>query len=81
MAELAEQLEMAPVSVRHHLDILQGDNLICVDRLERKGNVGRPRQVYALTDDANGISGQLCGLAGHLVRQMKQVLPEAEVQS
>ena len=49
VAELAESLKMAPVSVRHHLDILQGDNLISVDRLERKGNVGRPQQIYALT--------------------------------
>ena len=53
VAELADCLEMAPVSVRHHLDILQGDNLICVERLERKGNVGRPQQVYALTADAS----------------------------
>ena len=82
VAELAEQLEMAPVSVRHHLDILQGDNLICVDRLERKGNVGRPQQVYALTDDANEyFPDNFAGLAGHLVRQMKQVLPEEEVQA
>ncbi|MFZ4661483.1 MAG: helix-turn-helix domain-containing protein, partial [Caldilineaceae bacterium] len=44
VAELAERLEMAPVSVRHHLDILQGDNLICIERLERKGSVGRPQQ-------------------------------------
>ena len=35
VADLAERLEMAPVSVRHHLDILQGDNLIRVGRVER----------------------------------------------
>ena len=35
VAELAGCLEMAPVSVRHHLDILQGDNLIRIDRLAR----------------------------------------------
>ncbi|MEZ4860419.1 MAG: ArsR family transcriptional regulator [Caldilineaceae bacterium] len=76
VAELAEQLEMAPVSVRHHLDILQGDNLICVDRLERKGNVGRPQQVYALTTEANSyFPNNFAGLAGKLVEQMKQVLP------
>jgi predicted ArsR family transcriptional regulator len=82
VAELAEQLDMAPVSVRHHLDILQGDNLICVDRLERKGNVGRPQQVYALTEDANEyFPDNFAALATHLVRQMKQVLPEADVQA
>ncbi|MEI2697418.1 MAG: ArsR family transcriptional regulator [Microthrixaceae bacterium] len=32
VAELARQLEMAPVSVRHHLDVLQGENLISAPR-------------------------------------------------
>lgn len=82
VAELAEHLEMAPVSVRHHLDILQGDNLITVDRLERKGNVGRPQQVYALTDDANEyFPDNFAALATHLVRQMKETLPEEQVQA
>jgi predicted ArsR family transcriptional regulator len=82
VAELAESLNMAPVSVRHHLDILQGDNLISVDRLERKGNVGRPQQVYALTDDANEhFPDNFAALAAGLVRQLKKVLPPEEVEA
>jgi predicted ArsR family transcriptional regulator len=79
VADLAECLEMAPVSVRHHLDILQGDNLICVERLERKGNVGRPQQVYALTQEADQLfPDNFAALAAGLVRQLKRVLaPEA----
>lgn len=81
VAELAETLEMAPVSVRHHLDILQGDNLICVNRLERKGNVGRPQQVYALTPGANELfPDNFAALAAGLVRQLKQVLPPDQVE-
>lgn len=81
VAELAECLEMAPVSVRHHLDILQGDNLICVDRLERKGHVGRPQQVYALTPEANDhFPDNFAALAAGLVRQMKRVLPPDQVE-
>jgi predicted ArsR family transcriptional regulator len=73
---------MAPVSVRHHLDILQGDNLISVDRLERKGNVGRPQQVYALTDDANEhFPDNFAALAAGLVRQLKRVLPPEQVEA
>ncbi|MCB0061473.1 MAG: ArsR family transcriptional regulator [Caldilineaceae bacterium] len=80
VAELAELLEMAPVSVRHHLDILQGDNLICVERLERKGNVGRPQQVYALTEEANSyFPNNFAALAGRLVEQIKQMLPPDKV--
>jgi predicted ArsR family transcriptional regulator len=82
VAELAEGLDMAPVSVRHHLDILQGDNLICVERLERKGNVGRPQQVYALTPDADELfPDNFAALAASLVRQLKQVLPPEQVES
>jgi len=73
---------MAPVSVRHHLDILQGDNLISVDRLERKGNVGRPQQIYALTDVANDhFPDNFAALAAGLVRQLKRVLPPEEVET
>jgi predicted ArsR family transcriptional regulator len=82
VAELAESLNMAPVSVRHHLDILQGDNLISVDRLERKGNVGRPQQVYALTTVANEhFPDNFAALAAGLVRQLKKVLPAEQVEA
>ena len=80
VAELAERLEMAPVSVRHHLDILQGDNLICVERLERKGNVGRPQQVYTLTPEANCyFPNNFALLADKLMDQIKQILPPDQV--
>jgi len=82
VAELAESLNMAPVSVRHHLDILQGDNLISVERLERKGNVGRPQQVYALTAVANEhFPDNFAALAAGLVRQLKKVLPPEQVEA
>lgn len=80
VAELAERLEMAPVSVRHHLDILQGDNLICVERLERKGNVGRPQQIYTLTPEANCyFPNNFAILADKLMVQIKQILPPEQV--
>jgi predicted ArsR family transcriptional regulator len=82
VAELAEWLGMAPVSVRHHLDILQGDNLICVERLDKRGNVGRPQQVYALTDEATSyFPNNFALLAATLVRQVKQVLPAEQVDA
>jgi predicted ArsR family transcriptional regulator len=82
VADLADALEMAPVSVRHHLDLLQSDNLIRVERLERSGAVGRPQQVYALTvEAAEYFPNNFTALAGNLVRQVKQVLPEGAVEA
>lgn len=81
VADLASQLDMAAVSVRHHLDILQGDDLICVERVQRKGNVGRPQQVYALTEAASDyFPNNFATLAEGLVRQLKAVLPPEETQ-
>lgn len=81
VAELAGALGMAPVSVRHHLDILQGDNLIRVERVRRKGGVGRPQQIYALTEDANALfPNDFANLAANLVQALKRVLPPEEVE-
>lgn len=81
VAELAERLSMAAVSVRHHLDILQGDNMICVARVERKGNVGRPQKIYDLTNRADDhFPDNFASLAESLVRQIKMVLPAEQVQ-
>lgn len=82
VAELADRLDMAPVSVRHHLDILQGDNLIRVGRVERTGSVGRPQQIYQLTDDAAELFPKNFGLlAAGMVRQLKQLLPPEQVDA
>lgn len=82
VAELAERLDMAPVSVRHHLDILQGDAVIRVGRVERNGAVGRPQQFYVLTADAATLfPDNFAALAAGLVRQLKDVLPPDQVQT
>ena len=52
VAELASHLQMAPVSVRHHLDLLIADNLVYSPRVRKRAGVGRPQQVYVLTPEA-----------------------------
>jgi predicted ArsR family transcriptional regulator len=60
---------------------LQGDNLLCVDRVERKGCVGRPQQVYVLTPEASRyFPNNFAALAGNLARQLKQILPPEQVR-
>ena len=82
VAELARKLGMAPVSVRHHLDVLQGENLIWTPRVRRRGTVGRPRQVYALTESANTVFPRNHqSLAVKMLDELKDVLPAAELQA
>lgn len=44
--------EITPVTVRHHLHLLQQDALIVSPLLRRKSSPGRPQHVYALTEKA-----------------------------
>ncbi len=77
---LAEELEMAPVSVRHHLDLLIGDGLVTVVRSQRQSGVGRPQQVYALTDEANvHFPNRFRELADKTLNALKGVLSEADL--
>jgi predicted ArsR family transcriptional regulator len=82
VSELARQLDMAPVSVRYHLDILQGDNLIQVGTVHREGNVGRPKQLYSLTRQADDyFPDNLAPLTAGLICQMKKALPATQLEA
>jgi predicted ArsR family transcriptional regulator len=82
VAEIAHLLDMAPVSVRYHLDILQGDNLIAVSQVRREGSVGRPQQLYSLTADADEhFPDNYPALTAGLVQQLKKVLPADQLQA
>ena len=76
VAELAQRLDMAPVSVRHHLDVLQGENLIDSPRVRRTGTVGRPEQIYVLTEAAEEFfPSNTQNLAMALLDELKGLLP------
>lgn len=80
VSELARQLDMAPVSVRYHLDILQGDNLIEISTVRREGNVGRPKQIYTLTREADShFPDNFAPLTAGLVNQLKKALEPEQV--
>ncbi len=46
--ELADAVDINPISVRHHIAKLQSENL--VDSIEERHGVGRPRRLYYLTE-------------------------------
>lgn len=81
VADLAEALDMAPVSVRHHLDILQGDGLIQVDGVRRRTGAGRPQHTYALTPEAASVFPKNYeALLRHLLVELKHCLPPEAVE-
>jgi DeoR family suf operon transcriptional repressor len=41
--ELAESLELTPMTIRHHLNVLQAQNLVVASKVRRSKRVGRPR--------------------------------------
>jgi predicted ArsR family transcriptional regulator len=50
--ELAAKLELTPVTVRHHLDILKSDGLVEVPEVRRRDAPGRPQYTFQLTPAA-----------------------------
>ena len=50
--ELAESLDLTPVTVRHHLDILKGEGLVEVPEVRRREAPGRPQYTFQLTPAA-----------------------------
>jgi predicted ArsR family transcriptional regulator len=82
VAELAIELGMAQVSVRHHLDILIGEDLVTASGVRRRNGAGRPSQIYALAPGASKLFPQAHeALAGEMLREIKIMLPPDEVKS
>jgi predicted ArsR family transcriptional regulator len=77
---MSAALELAPVSVRHHLDMLLRQELIRTDGVQRRPMRGRPRHVYVLTDAAQRFfPNRYEELARELLREMKHSLPSEQV--
>jgi predicted ArsR family transcriptional regulator len=53
--ELAETVGLTQMAIRHHLNVLQSDNLVITTRVRRQKAPGRPQQLYSLTEVANGL--------------------------
>lgn len=82
VSQLADLLGMAQVSVRHHLDILMGEDLVDLVGVRRHDGAGRPSQIYALTPNAAKLFPQRHeALANNILAEMKASLPSAEVRS
>jgi len=78
--DLAEAVEINPISVRHHLSNLEKEGLIAAD--EERHGVGRPRLVYSLTEDGmEHFPTKYLRLTTRLLAQMKESMPGPLVAS
>jgi predicted ArsR family transcriptional regulator len=72
--ELAEVVEINPISVRHHISRLQADGLVASE--EERHGVGRPRQIYFLTEAGlEQFPTRYLRLTIRLLEQLKNNLP------
>ncbi len=78
--ELAQLLSLAPITIRHHLAILERDGLIA-NRRER-GSVGRPYYVYSLTQAAEELFPKKYHvLADRLLAEVKAIATEDQINA
>jgi predicted ArsR family transcriptional regulator len=72
--ELAEAVDINPISVRHHISKLQADGLVGSE--EERHGVGRPRQLYFLTEAGiEHFPTRYMRLAIRLLEQLKEQMP------
>jgi predicted ArsR family transcriptional regulator len=76
--ELARVADVSPVTVRHHLNVLQADGLLVADTVRRK--VGRPYYVYGLSDKGQELFPQkYMRLSSRLLDELKENFPAGTV--
>jgi DeoR family suf operon transcriptional repressor len=77
--ELAGTLDLTPVTVRHHLDILRAEGLVEASAIRRRRGPGRPQYVYTLTAEASShFPMDYDGLSNELLEEIKSTLgPDA----
>jgi predicted ArsR family transcriptional regulator len=74
VTELAEEVGINAISVRHHISSLLAEGLI--DSEEERHGVGRPRQVYSLTKSGSEkFPTNYLRLTTKILDQMKNTLP------
>jgi len=69
--ELAETVGLTPMAVRHHLNVLQADNLIQTSTTRQNKGPGRPSQIYSLTEAAYALfPSDYYGLTDYLLSEL-----------
>lgn len=78
--ELAEAVNINPISVRHHINKLEAEGL--VTSYEERHGVGRPRRLYQLTDLGRELfPTRYLKLTTRLLSQLKDQLPPGMINN
>lgn len=76
--DLAEEVSINPISVRHHINKLEAEGLVSSE--EERHGVGRPRRLYFLTEKGRErFPTHYIRLTTRLLEQLKETMPEAMV--
>lgn len=79
VATLADEVELSPIAVRHHLNALQAEGLIAAH--EVRHGVGRPFLMYRLTEAGQELFPQkYVRLTERLLEELKATLPSATIE-
>lgn len=77
--ELAELVNINPISVRHHIAKLEAENLVTSE--EERHGVGRPRRVYLLTEQGmERFPSRYLTLSKYMLDKIKDTLPKNAVE-
>lgn len=75
--ELAQILDLTPVTVRHHLDILRSEALVAEPVVRHRNSRGRPQHVFTLTERASEhFPKNYDQLTGALLEELKTHSPQ-----
>lgn len=73
--ELADAVDINPISVRHHIARLEAEGLVTSE--EERHGVGRPRRLYYLTEQGlERFPSRYMKLTIRLLEQLKDSMPE-----
>lgn len=79
--QLSAALELTPVTIRHHLDILRGEGLVGAPQVLRRSGPGRPQYTYALTEAAGDhFPKNYHGLANLMLNEIRQHVAPDEME-
>ena len=77
--ELANALQISPISVRHHISKLEAEGLVASE--EERHGVGRPRRVYFLTNAGmEKFPSRYLNLSIRILEKIKETLPPKTVK-
>ncbi len=80
--ELGKELDLTPVTIRHHLDILRSEGLVQAPKVKRSDAPGRPQHVYALTDAADEyFPKNYAGFANLMLHEIRDRVEPRELDS